>query len=103
MGLSAIFLTAPLGDIADDGLAAVVYSHMLHGDFLLAAVAVFAKRLHLSRKRARKFVELGIRPKKAIEPLSSLEALPRELQEIADEDEIDSTKQPPENETKTLQ
>jgi len=52
---------------------------------------------------ARKFVELGIRPKKAIEPLASLEALPRELQEIADENEVDSTKQSPDNGTKTLQ
>ncbi len=52
---------------------------------------------------ARKFVELGIRPKKAIEMLSPLEAMPRELQEIADEDEIESTKKSPKNETKTLQ
>jgi len=53
---------------------------------------------------ARKFVELGIRPKKEIETLQTLEALPRKLAEADDEEDIDSaTPQTPDNETKTLQ
>ena len=52
---------------------------------------------------ARKFVELGIRPKKEIEPLETLEALPRELPEIAAEDEIEKKTSPPKGGSKTLQ
>jgi DNA recombination protein RmuC len=34
---------------------------------------------------ARKFVELGIRPKKIMEPTEALESLPRELTDESDE------------------
>ncbi len=37
---------------------------------------------------ARKFVELGVRPKKAMEPLETLESLPRQLPEIPEDDKI---------------
>lgn len=52
---------------------------------------------------ARKFVELGIRPKKEIEPLETLESLPRELPEITDDDKIASKETPPKDDSKTLQ
>ncbi len=49
---------------------------------------------------ARKFVELGVHPKKDIEPLESLESSPRELVESSDDGDV-----PPlvENRDKTLQ
>ncbi len=52
---------------------------------------------------ARKFVELGVRPKKEIEPLETLESLPRELPEITEDDKIESKTPPPKGGSKTLQ
>ena len=52
---------------------------------------------------ARKFVELGIRPKKEIEPLETLESLPRQLPEITEDDKIAGKKPPPKDDSKTLQ
>ena len=52
---------------------------------------------------ARKFVELGIRPKKDIQSLETLESMPRELPEIAADDDIENKPPPPEDDSKTLQ
>ena len=41
-----------LRDVADDGLAAILNRHVLHGDGRLAIVAIAVERLHLGRKRA---------------------------------------------------
>jgi DNA recombination protein RmuC len=52
---------------------------------------------------ARKFVELGVRPKKEMEALETLEALPRELSGIVEEDSIEEKKSPSKGGSKTLQ
>ena len=52
---------------------------------------------------ARKFVELGVRPKKEIEPLETLESMPRELPEITDDDKNKSKTPPAKGGSKTLQ
>lgn len=52
---------------------------------------------------ARKFVELGIRPKKEIEALETLESLPRELPEITEDDKIESKTPTAKGRSKTLQ
>ncbi|MGB5354501.1 MAG: DNA recombination protein RmuC [Woeseia sp.] len=50
---------------------------------------------------ARKFVELGIRPKKDLESAEPLESLPRSMQEPGPDEDIDKTKSPESG--KTLQ
>ena len=53
---------------------------------------------------ARKFVELGIRPKKEIEQLEPLESLPRSIVEAGkDDDETDAPPAAVEKTDKTLQ
>ncbi len=52
---------------------------------------------------ARKFVELGVRPKKEMEALETLEALPRELPELVEEEDIDTKSSSPKSGSKTLQ
>jgi DNA recombination protein RmuC len=52
---------------------------------------------------ARKFVELGIRPKKAMETLEALEALPREMIDEATDDEEQISQPLAEDGDKTLQ
>jgi hypothetical protein len=48
-----------LRDIADDGVAAIPDSHVLHGDGGLAMVAIAVERLDLGRKRAGQPAECG--------------------------------------------
>lgn len=52
---------------------------------------------------ARKFVELGVRPKKEMETLETLEALPRELPAIVEEENIENKTSSPKDGNKTLQ
>lgn len=52
---------------------------------------------------ARKFVELGIRPKKAMETLEALESLPREMIDEATDEEEPISQAPAEGGDKTLQ
>jgi len=52
---------------------------------------------------ARKFVELGIRPKKVIEPLEPLESLPRSMVEPGQEENDEATPPAIESADKTLQ
>lgn len=47
----------PVGDVADDGLAAVVNMDVLDGDLLLALAAVSLERLDLGGEGAGQFVE----------------------------------------------
>ncbi len=51
-GLLSEKITRMLRDIADNGLAAILNRHVLHGDGRLAIVAIAVERLHLGRKRA---------------------------------------------------
>ena len=44
-----------------------------------------------------------MRPKKEIEPLETLESLPRQLPEITEDDKIAGKKPPPKDDSKTLQ
>jgi DNA recombination protein RmuC len=51
---------------------------------------------------ARKFVELGIRPKKVMEPTEALESLPRELDDDTTENDVPASASR-ESDDKTLQ
>ena len=66
MGLPSIFrrTPAPLADVTDDGLAAVVDGHVLHLDGLLATGAVFLEGLDLARERARELVRAKTAPRR---------------------------------------